>query len=252
MDCNPDNPPPVPGSPGQLKDCRAGRFLQGILAAGGGDYFDGISFHAYDYYPASNQLGHYSNGAWFSAWNGNGPALVAKVDFIRDLLRAYSHLEKYLLNTEVALLCGSTGEESYCFKDEFTNTKAYYAAQSLATAKAEGLVANIWYSLTGWRASGLVKTSLRPEPAYDAFLFGADMLKEAVFTRALDIEEGVRGYEYIKGDQRLWIIWSIDEQVHHINNPSQSVETWDVFGNVLPVGGELVVGIAPVYVTWSP
>jgi hypothetical protein len=252
LDCNPDNPPPLAGNTGQLKDCSPGRFLEGILHAGGGDYFDGVSFHAYDFYPAANQVGHYSNGAWLSAWDKDGPVLGAKALFLRGVLAAYSHPEKYLINTEVALICGRSGSEAYCLGDSYATTKAYYLAQASAEARAEGLQANIWYSLTGWRGSGLVNASLQPEPAYPAFQFSVAMLREAKFTQMLDVETGTRGYEFSRGNERLWIIWSIDGQEHHIKVQAMPSGNWDVFGKALPIGQELVVGLSPVYVTWKP
>jgi CDGSH-type Zn-finger protein len=252
LDCNPDNPPPVAGKPGEFRDCSPGRFLEGILNAGGGDYFDGVSFHAYDFYPAANQVGHYTNGAWFSAWDKDGPVLGAKVSFLRGVLEAYSHPEKYLINTEVALICGRSGNEPFCRGDSYANTKAYYVAQASAVALAAGLRANIWYSLSGWRGSGLVSASLQPEPAYTALQFSATMLHDAKFSQMLEIESGVKGYEFSRGDERLWLIWSIDGQDHRIKVPGKPSGIWDVFGKELPIDQELVVGLAPVYVTWEP
>ena len=86
-------------------------FLEGALKDGAGPYFDGLSFHGYDYYdyvdwnnPAA--LGKYGNGGWQSAWNTTGPVTVAKVEFIKSMLTKYSATGKFLMNTEVALICG--------------------------------------------------------------------------------------------------------------------------------------------------
>ncbi len=48
LDCDPANPPETSPGSGKVKDCSSGRFLEGILQAGGGAYFDAVSFHAYD------------------------------------------------------------------------------------------------------------------------------------------------------------------------------------------------------------
>ncbi|HEX9090337.1 MAG TPA: hypothetical protein VF831_02555, partial [Anaerolineales bacterium] len=57
LDCNPDpnfpQPPP--------KDCTPSKFLKGILESGAGPYFEGVSFHAYDYYSGT---GTYWNPNW--------------------------------------------------------------------------------------------------------------------------------------------------------------------------------------------
>jgi hypothetical protein len=49
LDCDPVNPPEDPPGSGELKDCTSSQFLEGI-PEWWGDYFDMVSFHAYDYY----------------------------------------------------------------------------------------------------------------------------------------------------------------------------------------------------------
>ena len=135
-------------------------FLEGILRNNGGPYFDGISFHAYDFYDwvgYFGSFGQYGNGAWQSTWNSTGPVTIAKAEFIKSVLSRYGVTGKFLMNTEVALACGdANGSQSYCKTTDFETTKAYYVAQTYAVAIAEGLRANIWYSVLGWRNSELL------------------------------------------------------------------------------------------------
>ncbi len=84
LDCDPTNPPETSPGSGVLKDCSSGRYLEGILGAGGGPYFDAVSFHAYDYY--GEGLGRYGNLNWKSTWNTTGPVVSAKANFLTDLL----------------------------------------------------------------------------------------------------------------------------------------------------------------------
>ena len=81
MDCDPVNPPEITKDSGQLRDCTSSKFLEGILEAGAGDSFDGVSFHAYDYY--YGDLGVYGNEGWHSAATTTGPVLIAKSRFYK-------------------------------------------------------------------------------------------------------------------------------------------------------------------------
>jgi hypothetical protein len=250
LDCDPINPPEISLNSGQYKDCASSRFLEGILKAGGGDYFDGISFHAYDYY--SNRLGRYGNPNWHSSWVKTGPVLITKAGYIRSVLTAYGHPEKYLLNTEAALLCGRDGTEAQCLSNDFALTKAYYISEANAAASASGLYANVWYSLTGWRASGLVDGSLKPYPAYKADQFSAAQLKDAAFVADVTGFPGVKGYEFTRNETRLWLLWSQDGDDHTIRLSPTPGRIYDTFGGGLPIGGELTITPAPVYLEWEP
>jgi hypothetical protein len=250
LDCDPLNPPEAPEGSGTYKDCSSSRFIEGILKNGGGDYFDGISFHAYDYYFSA--LGKYGNKGWHNAWNTTGPVVSAKANYLRSLLAQYGHPEKYLLNTEVAILCGSTGNESACQTEEFARTKANYLAQANAAAQAEGLRTNLWFSLTGWRASGLVKGNLEPLPVYQAYQASVIRLAKAVFSNDLTAFPQVKGYEFIREGTVLWVLWSFDGEPHLVQLPSQPNAIYDVYGQPLPQDQNLTITLDPVYIEWGP
>jgi hypothetical protein len=248
LDCNPANPPETSPGSGKLRDCSAARFLEGILKNGGGNFFDILGFHAYDYY--ANETGAYGNGGWHSAWNTTGPVSIAKARYIRSLLTAYAQPNKAMMNTESALLCISTAVK--CESTEFNNTKAYYIAEVFASALAEGLQSNIWYSTTGWRYTGLLDNELKPLPAYDAFVFSASILKDAVYNGDVKQIEDVSGYEFTKDGQRVWIIWSRDGADHRIHLPASPRAIYDVFGKPLQTTQDLNLTVAPTYIEWEP
>jgi hypothetical protein len=249
LDCDPVNPPETSLNSGQYKNCVSSLFLKGILKNGGGDYFDGVSFHAYDYY--GNQLGKYSNPNWHSSWNTTGPVFIAKTRFIRSEFAAYGLGDKLLVNTELALLCGHDGTEAPCRAKDYDLTKAYYLTQANAAALAHGLSANLWYSLTGWRASGLVDGSLKPNPAYEADQFSAAQLKDAAFVGEVSDFPGVKGYEFNKEGKRLWLLWSLDGDKHTIQLPNIPTHIWDAFGKALLTETDLTITLAPVYFEWG-
>jgi hypothetical protein len=240
LDCDPHNPPAG-------RSCDPAYYLEGILKNNGGDYFDGVSFHAYDYYLGPYQFG---NPNWGSNSDTSGPSLVVKAEFLRNLLAEYNQSEKYLLNTELGLLCGSTGDEPQCQEQVFQLSKAAYIAISNAAAVAEGLRANVWYSLLGWRGSGLVTADRQPLPAFDAFRFSAQMLNGATFVRQIDDYPGVRGYEFVFEGRRIWLLWSSDRGEHRVQLPETPAELYDVLGTAQTVDQVLLITPAPVYVVF--
>jgi hypothetical protein len=217
LDCDPVNPPA--GS-----YCIPSRFINGILeygkASGGGPYFDGIAFHAYDYY---GKNGTYSNPNWHSSSSTTGPVSIAKASYLEGVLAQYGYGDRYLVDTETALFSGPNVMTPPCLNDsvDMETTKANYLVQSYAAAVAEGWKVNIWYSVIGVRCSGLLKSDLSPNPAYYAFQFAELKLENAVFSRQITEFDQVMGYEYTVLGKRLWVVWSLDGQAHTVTLPAQ-------------------------------
>ena len=121
-------------------ECLPGKFFEGLLLSTSS--FDGVSFHGYDYYMGS--LGQYGNPNWNSGWNSSGPVLVSKAEYIARLLKSSGMSDKFIMNTEVALLCDTCDDDN-----DFEITKASYVVQAYARAIANGLEANIWFDVAG-------------------------------------------------------------------------------------------------------
>ncbi len=240
---------------GACRDDRPPQFLEGILRAGGGDYFDGVSFHAYDYY--NGHAGQYFNPNWHSSWDSTGPVLLAKAAFIASLLRQYSVNGKYSLATEVALLCGAWSDPPSgpgC-QAAFELTKAYYLAQAYAGALEAGLPATLWYSRAGWRNSILFNDDRSPRPAYRALQVSRDRLgraEPAGELEAADVggEARVAGYKFLRDGLPVWLLWSRDGRRHGVALAGQPDSVSDVFGVPVPFGSSLEVGVVPDYVEW--
>lgn len=251
LDCDPGHPPETAPGSGVLKDCTPARFLEGILKNGGGSYFDGVSYHAYDYYAAA--LGNYLNGNWRSSWDTTGPTLIAKARYIRGLLENYGFFDKYLINSELALLCGRDGKEDFCQTGDFNLTKAYFLAEAYGAARAEGLRSNIWFSLRGWRGSGLVDEQLQPNPAYQAFDFQASKLEDTAFVGEITGLPGIQGYQFANERQRIALVWALDEESHPVMLQELPEAMYDVFGNPIQANNQQIeVTLAPVYIQWGP
>jgi hypothetical protein len=242
LGCDPINPP-------QGADCKPSKFLEGILKNGGGSYFDGVSFHAYDYY--WNALGVYINPNWSSSWDSTGPVVIAKSRYLRQLLSQYGFPGKFIFNTEAAIICGSTGQEPACRTPEFESTKASYLVQLYASALAEGLPASLWYNIPGWRASGLINLNDKsPLPAFKAYQFIVQELRGVRYRRTVQDYPGLRIYEFEREGQRIWILWSLDGITHTLSISSSPQFVFDVFGSVMPMSNSLTVGGMPVYFEW--
>jgi len=237
MDCDPNNPPPD-------KDCTSTKFLEGILLAGAGSAFDGVSFHAYDYY--NGTLGSYCNPNWQGSSTTTGPILDLKASFLNSVLEQYGHSHKYLMNTENALLCNN-----YHCDDTFEMTKAIYVAQSYAESLASKVSTAIWYSYTGsWQATNLVEGSNNPKRAYYAFQAASQILRDTKFTQKIQIE-GLTVYEFYGRGDRKWILWSTDGQPQHVLLPELPVHMWDLLGKPVTPTRELDIGVLPVYLEWA-
>jgi hypothetical protein len=213
------------------------KFLEGILIAGGGSNFDGISFHAYDYYISG---GSYGNSNWGTSQFSGGPASAAKAAYIRDLLNQYGVTGKFLMNTESALIC------DYNCGSPFESVKAHYLLQSYAVAAAQNFEANLWYNMLGWRNSGLLQPDLTPRHAYRAFKLASDMLGRAEYS-AKYVDNNLEGYEFRKGGQRILVLWSKNSNAYpHNLQPSRM---YNAVGNAVDPSN---IGPNPVYLEFNP
>ena len=274
LDCDPRFPPPAGHT-----DCNSSKFLEGILQAGAGNSFDGISFHAFDYITKDQGgaylLGQFSNTNWPGAsWNESGPSLVAKSMFIRSVLQKYNITGKYLMNTENSLLDApnSTYEDPY--PPILETTKSFYVAKAYAAALANGLKANIWFDVTGsWlRNNGLVKLDNSAElDAYHAYEFAANKSgnpNSPAYTASFSYVgglsfPGVAGYEFAwypaanpnnLVPSHIWFLWSTDNASHIIKFPFTSWAAFDVKGNPVTPNPDqtLTIYSQPYYVEVPP
>ncbi len=249
LNCDPD----LPGGCNGPHGSNPSKFLEGILdhhgLNDGKNFFDGISFHAYDYY--LNIESQYNNPNWGTAWNTSGPVLIAKADYLRDILDTYGTPEKYLLNTESAILCQTCTDDAV-----FETTKARYLVQNYVAAIKLDLRANIWYSIFGWRNSGLIRPDLTTLPAYEAFVFARETLGRPTplgDIRSSDVSDttGITGARFLRGDQEIWVIWSQDGNAHPVTMAlGTPAAIYDTFGVLQLLSPTVVVDLGPKYIIW--
>jgi len=241
MDCDPALPSACVGDP------NSATFLEGILESTQGNSFDGIAFHAYDYFGNPGIVGQFSNLSWGSSWNNiHGPVVNAKTNYIKNLLNKYNVSNKMLINTEAALI----DVPQSCPNCE--NTKAYYLAQAYASAIKQGLLAEVWFSFFGWRGSGLATSTTSTLPAYTAYDVAHDQLAGATFSQDITSYSNVRARSFVRDQKTIWLIWSKDGADHPVTLPKGPITALDVYGNSLPVSQNITVTIQPTYLIFSP
>lgn len=245
LDCNPDNNPVT-------CDATPSLYLKGILEAGAGDYFDGVSFHSYDFY--NDQLGKYGNANWQSFSITTGPVIKTKTTYLKTLLASYGYTDKFLINTEGAVICRTIFATCGA---TFETTKAYYLAQSYASAIAQDLAGNLWYRVLGWPGSNtaLLEPDLDPLPAFNTYKFAASFLKDSVFSREITEFPDVMGYEFDRGDRLVWVLWSLDGSAHSVPLPETPLSVNEISADGSPSsltpGSSLNVTLAPLFVEWN-
>jgi hypothetical protein len=248
LNCDPNNPPDDPANPGHKVDCSPSRFLIGVLANGNGRYFDGVSYHAYDYYSMN---GTYANGGWHSDQT-TGPSSIARDNYIKSVLINAGYPGKLLLNTESSLVLTFQCEGD-CRAD-YEKTKAAYVAVDYLSAIVNNVTVRIWYTaVTSWRYSGLVTNINTPLPAYYAFKTAATEMKNARFVKDLtsQLPNSIRGYEFTRGSRTVWFLWGTTPNSPipvTFNRAPDSV--FDTVGQSISPAMTMMVDNNPLYFEW--
>ncbi len=259
LSCNPET-----GNCKTEEEITASKFFEGVLINQGGDYFDGVGFHSYESY--KYLPGVYFNLKWDTSWDTTGPVVTAKARFLKELLEGYGVSGKFIMNTETALICGTADTPPGTLGCEsppdspYELTKANYIAESYAAAIAEGLRANIWYRLKGWRNSGLVYDDLKPRPAYDAYQFAEQRLGGAAYLGPIESvdaggDDNLFGYKFLRTDGReVWVIWALDRLSHSFTLSESPLAAWDVLGKDINLATPptLEITLIPHYIEWAP
>jgi hypothetical protein len=239
------------------KDCQAGKFLEGILQNGGGDYFDIVAYHAYPFWwPSVSRdwdLEH-------PYWNHRGGVVLGKADFLREVLAQYE-VDKPLMLTETSLVCHESICPVYCHETEpncpppeFFQSQANYAIRLYTRVWANGLLGASWFELPHnyfWRYSSLLGVNQTPKPAYEAVQFLATLLSGATYTGNLG-SESVEGYSFRNDatQMRYRIYWTNDvATTESLPLPDELLAVYDKVGtNITPESSSITVAFEPVII----
>lgn len=244
LDCDPENPP-------EGKDCQPARFFEGILANGGADFFDVVSFHGYP--PFVNQsLAMDWN---FPNWKARGGVVVGKINYLRSLMQQYG-VDKPLFLTESSLICPESNTAECAPPGErFFQAQADYVVRLYVRNWALGIAGTIWYDFEGqgWRYGSLVGPDPgQPKPAFRAFQYMNEKLAGMVYTGRAPFPEGVEGYAFESGDRRTWVAWSRDESPLTVELPPDVLVVYDKYGQEIPLSGMQITITTPIYIDLAP
>ena len=248
LDCDPTQPP-------EGQDCLPGKFFEGILKNGGGQFFDYVSFHGYAPYsgPTSGQGGLYMD-EHHPNWEHRGGVVLGKIDFLRELMQTYG-VDKPIFHTEGSLMCPSSNQND-CNPpaDSFFESQADYVIWLFIRDWAADVKGAIWYPFEGpgWRYGGLLDENQEPKSAYRALSFLTKELEGARYTGRLTEFPGVNGYEFVTNDKKIWVLWSPDEQPQLVPLNQDVLAIYDKYGNTVEVqSGEVSVS-SPIYIEVAP
>jgi hypothetical protein len=232
LDCDPTNQP----------DCVAGRFLNGVLAAGGGDYFDIMAYHAYTYW-TDLRIDFDQTSA---QWNPRGGILLGKLNFIRETLAGYGYTKPIMMN-EGGLLCYRSSP--ICAPGGFYADQANYALRLYTRSWANDLVTSVWYTLNGpgWQEGGMLDASQQPRPAFTATHFLQNTLAGARYLAPLS-SGTLEGYAFARGDREVRIYWTNDAGEVRLDLPPTVRAAYTALGEPLPFAEGLNAGFAPIIV----
>lgn len=236
--CDPVNPPAG-------ANCKQSKWFDGLLVNGAGPYFDGVSFHTYDYYYSPE--GRYGSENWHSAWNTTGPLLVVKGRYLKSILQKHGVTGKFIVDTEMGLLCSNCQASA-----SYEATKAYYIAQAYAAAMAEGFLGVTWYSIEGWLGTELLDGNNTPKPGFAAFQTGRSVLGGAVYEADLTTADvgttGIKGYKFTRDGHDVWILWSLNGNTRNVQLPRLPDGLIDALGVSYAPTSTFSINLKPMYV----
>ncbi len=237
LECDPYNADPCTNE----RRKKSGYFLQGIMDAGGGDYFDYVDVHAYAELRLDLPAKMHSQYDWSGSLGGTG--LPEKVAFVRQVM-AQKGYNKPVFIGEVALKC-------YDSNAQCLDASAAFVPRVYAEAYRLGVVGQIYYLLAADVVNyALLKADLTPRPMYNSYKVLSDNLQSSRFERAVTDYPGVSGSEFNQnGTRRFQIVWSTDGTDQTIATPADFIRAADKFGQPIePVNGQLTIGWSPIYI----
>jgi hypothetical protein len=224
-------------------------FVDDVLAAGGGAFFDVMNFHAYP--------------AFAGNWASQGPGLLEKSEFLRAKLLTYG-LDKPLIITEA----GWHSNPSPDYPNATPEIQARYVVQLFTQAKAARLELMIWWMLHdpgGFYPydNGLVTFEGVRKSAFFAYQTLVSQLQTAHFVRKFSAAEtGVPNMELYEFDdpfnnRTVYVAWlnpvdTMEVQAWHLNVSQATVR--NIYGNGIVMnavpGSPLVLNVTaqPMYV----
>ena len=179
-------------------------FLEDVLKAGGGDYFDIMNFHSYPAF-AKNWTQHcwdqnancvnspYPSFFDFNATNQLSIGIYEKTLYIRKLMSEYGYGNMPIFITEAGIASDLEGREDT--GDSPYKIQSEHLVASFVQAKAANIASMIWWTLFDelpYRMGlmEVVEGQLVKKEAFGVYQVAVDQLADAAFERNLTPEAG--------------------------------------------------------------
>lgn len=225
-------------------------FLNDVLAAGAGDYFDVMNFHVYPLFEPN--------------WGGGSTGLIGKTTVIRETLAQYG-LEKPMVITEAGWYNNGDAEPGSSDDEQVTR---------LVQLMTQGLTADIkvliWWMLwdpgDGISDYGLVTSASPPglKPSYTAYQTAVYLLNNTISATQLTSAEtgtsNLEAYRMVKANNvTIYTAWMNPygtTETRTLRVPANSVTVLDGLGNVVGTAVDsnndgyvnVTIGSQPVYI----
>ena len=236
------------------------QFIDDVLNAGGGDYFDFMNFHVYPIF-------------WYNWTDHKSPGLLEKAAFLKDKLASYGYPDKPFVITESGWHSNQPGDpESPTASNP--EDQARFVVELFTQNMAAGSELMIWWMLydpggTYQYENGLVTNETQPhiKPSFVAFQVIDSELRSAHFQRVLPLNEtgapDMEAYEFKDNvhQRSVYVAWldPVDStEVKPLLIPASLVTVRDIYGSSYPlsdgqdgqVDGYVTVNVSgqPVYV----
>ena len=240
LDCDPERQYAQP--------CLAGRFLDGVLAAGGGDYFDIAAYHSYMYWGPDRR--DWDQG--LQKWDHRGGGLLGKLDLVRDTLARYGYVKPVVMN-EGGLLCYNSNPA--CGPAGFYEDQANYLVRLFARSLAADILTSTWFTLNGpgFSESGLLDRQQRPRPSFNAARFISPIIAGARYVEG-GVEGGLERHTLRTADALYTIAWTNDGSTASLPLPPGVRAAYTMMGEPLTLdpSAPASVGFAPVIIVSQP
>jgi hypothetical protein len=197
------------------------RFVDDVLAADGGDFFDAMNFH---YYPL-----------FAGNWSEYGVDIAGKVKAVRLKMAEYG-LDKPLFVTEA----GSWSSASPPYPATTAEEQAYYVAQLHARAMAAGVSVVCWFQYDDVAgaddpARGLVDRHLAEKPALTAYRVTSAMLRGARPDGSGQVQGDSEVYWFRRGTERFAVAWTTGGAVQSLAVSGPAADRTRVMGSRVTV-----------------
>ena len=258
----------LPCYPGTHTYCNMSNFLKGILVELAGDdgvvseheaMFDYANFHGYTAYNNKDFSSGILMETYESWWINYGGMVEGKLWYIRQMMDNFG-LSKPVFLTEASLIDTNNivNENNPAQVAAYENAKADYLVYVYVRNIHAGITGTTWYHMDnyGWRKGGMLDANNDPLPAYDAYQVMTTTLSGTGNDPVeLSFEGGILGYEFKKGANKIWVLFSRNAGTKTIKKsdiPFSIQHMYNLFGKQVNHDSSKISFDRPIYIDNIP